>query len=160
MQKVNVNEVAEDNSRFSPKGKFGRSMKMVSVALGRDTVSTDLLKRHPFDVTVCTIPPGKSLCPYHSHGAQWEFYHVISGTGAVRDADGVTPVAPGDAFIFKPNEAHQLTNDGTEDFVVYIVADNPVGDSCHYPDSGKYLVYAPERRMMRSEDIDYFDGEE
>ena len=159
MRKVNVSEI-EENHRVSPKGKYGRSQRMVSWALGRDPESTDLLKRHPFDAAICRIEPGKSLCPYHSHSAQWEFYHVISGRGSVRDADGFTPIVPGDAFLFPPGEAHQITNDGTENLVFYIVADNPIGESCHYPDSGKWIVQSPERRVMRSEDLDYFDGEE
>jgi uncharacterized cupin superfamily protein len=72
----------------------------------------------------------------------------------------MTPIEPGDAFIFKPGEAHQIVNDGDADLVFYIVADNPIGESCHYPDSGKWLVRSPERRLMRSESLDYFDGEE
>ena len=47
-----------------------------------------------------------------------------------------------------------------EDLVLYIVADNPFGESCHYPDSGKWMVRSPERRLLRSEALDYFDGEE
>lgn len=159
MQVVNVAEV-EGLERHSPKGKFGRSTRRLSVALGREETSTDLLKRHPFDVAVATIPPSKSLCPYHSHSAQWEFYQVISGRGSVRDAGGRTPVEPGDAFLFKPGEAHEIINDGTEDLVYYVIADNPFGESCHYPDSGKWCAYSPEYRMMRSENLDYGDGEE
>ncbi len=57
-------------------------------------------------------------------------------------------------------EPHQLINDGTEDMIVYVIADNPIGESCHYPDSGKWLVRSPERRLIRSEALEYFDGEE
>ena len=118
------------------------------------------MKRHPFDVEILRIPPGQKPYPYHSHSAQWEFYHVISGKGVVRDEDGTTPVAAGDAFIYEPGQPHQLVNDGTEDLLVYVIADNPVGESCHYPDSNKWVVRSPERRLMRSEPLDYFDGEE
>ena len=69
-------------------------------------------------------------------------------------------IGPGDAFLFPPDEPHQIINDGTEDLTVYVVADNPVGESCHYPDSGKWLVRSPERRLVRSDALDYFDGEE
>jgi uncharacterized cupin superfamily protein len=100
------------------------------------------------------------VCPYHSHSAQWEFYHVISGTGIVRDSDGRTPVEAGDAFIFGPGLAHQLINDSSADLVVYVVADNPIGETCHYPDSGKWLVRSPERALIRSGPLDYLDGEE
>ena len=100
----------------------------MSEALGRKPLSTDLLERHPFDIEILRIPAGKTPYPYHSHSAQWEFYHVISGTGAVRHQDGTTPIESGDAFIFKPGQPHQLINDAVEDLVLYVVADNPIGE--------------------------------
>lgn len=144
----------------SPKGKFAVENKLVSEALDRKPLSMNLEERHPFDVTIARIPAGASNFPYHAHSAQWEFYHVISGSGTVRHPEGTTPIEPGDAFIFGPGEAHQLTNTGTEDLIVYVIADNPIGESCYYPDSQKWLVRSPERRLMRSEALDYFDGEE
>lgn len=144
----------------SPKGKFAGEGIEVSEALGRKRDSTDLLERHPFDVEILRIPAGKAPYPYHSHSAQWEFYHVISGSGAVRHKDGTDRVEPGDACIFLPGEPHQFFNDGSEPLVMYVVADNPIGESFHYPDSDKWGVRMPERRVMRSEALDYFDGEE
>lgn len=159
MRKVNTNEI-EEETHTSPKGTFAGSYRGVSLALGRDERSTDLLERHPFDVEIATVPPGKKNCPYHSHSAQFEFYHVISGSGKVRHQDGITNVVAGDAFLFKPGEPHQILNDGDVDLVFYVIADNPMGESCHYPDSGKWLVRSPANRLLRSEPIDYFDGEE
>jgi len=159
MQKTNTHNLTED-SWASPKGKFIGFGKGVSEALGRKPQSTDLIERHPFDVEVCRIPPGATPYPYHSHSAQWEFYHVISGTGVARHHDGTTAIEPGDAFIFKPGEPHQITNNGREDLILYVVADNPLGETCHYPDSGKWLVRSPDRRLLRSEALDYYDGEE
>jgi len=69
-------------------------------------------------------------------------------------------IEAGDAFIFQPDEPHQFINDGSEDLVIYVVADNPIGESCHYPDSNKWLVRSPERRLIRSEPLHYHDGEE
>ena len=54
MRKVNTNAMAWD-SWSSPKGKFCGSGKAVSEALGRDPLSTDLMKRHPFDVEILRI---------------------------------------------------------------------------------------------------------
>jgi uncharacterized cupin superfamily protein len=159
MRKVNTNTMAEV-SWSSPKGKFGGFGKEVSEELGREPASTDFMKRHPFDVEISRIPPGKSACPFHSHSAQWEFYHVISGRGIARDRNGNTEIEAGDAFIFCPGEPHELINDGSEDLVLYVVADNPMGESCHYPDSDKWIVRSPERRLIRSEPLDYYDGEE
>ncbi len=159
MRKVNIAEVREDNWS-SPKGKFAGAYKGISEALGRKPDSTDLRERHPFDVEISRIPAGKAACPYHSHSAQWEFYHVISGSGLARHDDGNTPIAAGDAFIFGPGEAHQLINDSGEDLVVYVIADNPIGESGYYPDSGKWIVRSPERRLFRGDELDYYDGEE
>lgn len=83
MLKINTNELAEE-TWSSPKGKFVGSGKEISEALGRIPRSTDLNDRHPFDVEIARVPPGKVAHPYHLHSAQWEFYHVISGTGSVR----------------------------------------------------------------------------
>ncbi len=159
MRRVNINELAAEEWS-SPKGKFVNSGKGITVALGGDPIATDLRKRLPFDVELTRIPPGKLPYPFHSHSAQWEFYLVVAGTGKVRDEAGLTKIEPGDAFIFAPGQAHQLINDGTEDLLFYVVADNPFGESCYYPDSKKWLVRSPERRLLRSEPLDYFDGEE
>jgi uncharacterized cupin superfamily protein len=161
MKKVNQQEIGEVE-RKSPKGKYWSHRKNISVALGREPESTDLLKRHPFDVALIRIPPGASVCPYHTHSAQWELYVVVSGRGAARDESGTTEVGPGDAFIYMPGEAHKLSNAGDEDFVYYIVADNPIGESCYYPDSKKWGVDGPSGDwvLIRGENIDYFDGEE
>jgi len=159
MRKVNTRDVADD-AWTSPKGRFAGSSKEISIALGRDPRSTDLRTRHPFDVEILRVPPGAIPYPYHSHSAQWEFYHVITGSGTVRHAEGTTPIEAGDAFIFEPGQAHQLSNTGAIDLVVYVIADNPLGESYHYPDSDKWGVTSPERRRLRSEPLDYYDGEE
>ena len=156
---VNTGELAEE-PWSSPKGKFVGFGKEVSEALGRKPKSTDLLERHPFDVEIMRIPAGKAPYPYHSHSAQWEFYHVISGKGSVRHQGGQTAVRPGDAMIFKPGEPHQFIGSPTEDLILYVVADNPMGESAHYPDSNKWLVRSPERRLLRSEGLEYYEGEE
>ena len=161
MRKINLNEI-EWQERQSPKGKFGRRTKNISVALGRDPDSLDLLQRHPFDLALVSIGKGKALCPYHSHSSESEFYLVVSGRGKVRDKEGWTEVGAGDAFIFGPGEAHQVANAGEEDFIYYVLADNPRGDSCYYPDSGKFAVRVEGEKeiIVKGTEADYFDGEE
>jgi uncharacterized cupin superfamily protein len=159
MRKINSNGLTEV-SWTSPKGRFAGASKEISEALGRKPHSTDLRERHPFDVEILRVPSGKIAYPYHSHSAQWEFYHVISGKGSVRHSGGTTTVEAGDAFIFEPGEPHQIGNSGLEDLVVYVVADNPIGESCYYPDSQKWLVRSPERKVLRGEELDYYAGEE
>ena len=166
MQKINVKDVPEQEKK-SPKGKFSRITKNISIALGREPESLDLSKRHPFDLALVRIPKGKSLCPYHAHAAESKLYLVISGRANVRDKNGITEVGRGDAFLFQPGEPHQLTNSGTDDFVYYVIADNPrsggaTGDSCYYPDSGKWAVTreGSEELIVKGTETDYFDGEE
>ena len=162
MHKANINELTED-SWVSPKGKFGGFAKGVSIALGRKEGSTDLRERHPFDLEILRVAPGQTPYPYHSHSAQWEFYHVLSGNGIVRDEGGTTPIAKGDAFLFPPGEPHQFTNNGTEDLVMLVIADNPIGESGYYPDSKKWLVRSPKRTIIKTksaEGDDYYLDEE
>src|ERR1700681_353498 len=166
MRKVNLKDVPAQE-RKSPKGKFGRATKNISIALGREPASLDLAKRHPFDLALVRIPKGKSLCPYHSHSAESELYLVVSGRGNIRDKDGSTTVTEGDAFFFQPGEAHQITNVGDEDFVYYVIADNPrsggaTGDSCFYPDSGKWAVVNEEFEgvIVKGTETVYSEGKE
>jgi len=81
------------------------------------------------------LPPGAVNYPFHFHSAQWELYVVVSGKGLVRDEKGRTEVVAGDTFVFPPGQAHQISNSGTEDLVYYVIADNPIGECCYYPDS-------------------------
>jgi uncharacterized cupin superfamily protein len=162
MRKVNINEIKEVAWQ-SPGGKYAISFKGISEALGREPASLDLSKRHPFDLEWNRVPPGKSNFPYHAHSAQWELYLIVSGEGKVRDKDGTTEVVAGDAFIFGPDQPHQLINSGKEDLVYYVIADNPIGESSYYPDSGKWKVNkssAADRVVIKGRETDYFDGEE
>src|SRR5260370_41590745 len=155
MRKINTKDIVED-SWTSPKGKVAGFGKSVSIALGRKETSTDLQDRHPFDLEILRLAPGQTPYPYHLHSAQWELYHVVSGNGIVRHKDGTTPIATGDAFIFGPDEPHQLTNNGAEDLIVLVIADNPIGESAYFPDSKKWLVRSPEPRLLPSGPFDYF----
>jgi len=44
--------------------------------------------------------------------------------------------------------------------MVLVVTDNPIGESCHYPDSDKWLVRSPGLRLIRSVPLAGFDSEE
>jgi uncharacterized cupin superfamily protein len=162
VRKVNLNEIKEEAWQ-SPGGKYAVSFKGVSETLGRDLNSLDLSKRHPFDLEWNRVPPGKRNFPHHAHSAQWELYLVVSGNGSVRHKDGTTEVVAGDAFIFGPNEPHQLSNSGHEDLVYYVIADNPIGESAYFPDSGKWKVNrssSADRVVVKGKETDYFEGEE
>jgi uncharacterized cupin superfamily protein len=159
MHKVNLAQLPEEEDK-SPKGKFHSFHQGVS--LGRDDQSLDLAKRHPFDLEYGRLPPGALNYPFHAHSAQWELYVIVSGQGLVRDETGQTPVAAGDAFVFPPGQAHQISNPGPADLVYYVIADNPTGECCYYPDSKKWLVArdTPARKLVQDQPAGYYDGEE
>ena len=161
MQKLNLDSIPEQERR-SPAGKFHSFRKEISVALGREPDSLDLNRRHPFDLMLGRIPAGAAYCPYHAESAQWELYLIVSGRGLVRDSSGTTEVSAGDTFLFKPGEAHQLLAAPEEELTYYVIADNPIGDSCYYPDSGKWAARkeGDENVVIKGAETDYFDGEE
>jgi uncharacterized cupin superfamily protein len=162
VKKININEIKEDPWQ-SPKGKYAVTFTGISEALGREPQSLDLAKRWPFDLELNRVPPGKSNFPFHAHSAQWEMYVIVSGKGTVRDKDGRTEIVEGDAFIFGPDEPHQITNSGSTDLIYYVIADNPIGESAYYPDSKKWKANKTspkDRVVIKGPEADYFDGEE
>ena len=159
MRMANQSEIPRESWRSSS-GKFNSWGKSLNQAIGGDSRSMDLTKRWPFDVELAGIPPGAANCPFHSHSAQWEFYLVISGVLTVRHEGGTTEAKPGDYFMFAPGEPHQLMNQTSEEVTYYCIADNPVGEHCHYPDSQKWSVAFPARGIVKGEKAEYFSGED
>src|SRR5437762_2493122 len=155
-----------DLLRFPSDKTLARVEKLGDLFAAVEKLKQKLPKGHPFDLALVRIPKDKSYCPYHAHSAESELYLVVSGRGSVRDKDGTTIVTGGDAFLFQPGEAHQLINAGDDDFVYYVIADNPrsggTGDSCFYPDSRKWAVVKEglEEASVKGTETDYFDGEE
>ena len=43
---------------------------------------------------------------------------------------------------------------------VYVVADNPRGESADFPDSNNSMLRSPERAVIRGEHVPYYDGED
>jgi hypothetical protein len=75
---------------------------------------------------------------------------------------GAIRFAGRDPDFFGPGEAHQLSNNGTEDFAYYVIADNPRHDSCYYPDSGKWAVSkeSSDYIIVQGTETDYYKDEE
>ncbi len=157
MEKINVADLSWEEDR-SPKGVHHSFSKEISTALGAGR-NVWPKSGHPFDLSLVRVPPGKSVCPFHSHTTQHELFVIVSGEGTVRANAERHPVKPGDALMHPPGEAHQIINTGTEDLVFYIIADNPPVDISHYPDSGKWGL-RPHGKFFRMSEADYFDGEE
>jgi uncharacterized cupin superfamily protein len=144
----------------SPKGRFGALFR--EPFRGDDTGC-------PFDIEHVTIPPGKRNFPFHSHGAMWEVYYVLSGNGTMRTDEETVDLQPGDTYICKPGLAHQIINDTDADLIYLVVANEPAHDSCYYPDSGKLApgwrtigggLTEAQRFWKPVEGAEYFDDEE
>lgn len=143
----------------SPGGKFHGIGKSVSEALGAVPNAILAAGGHPFDLELGKFSPGKSGCPFHAHSAQWECYYILSGTGTMRHGNERRAVRAGDVMMHPPGNAHQLINTGTTDLLYYLVADNPLTEYWHYPDSDKW-GFKPNRAIFRKQDVDYHLGEE
>ena len=69
-----------------------------------------------FSIRVFTLEPGGHT-PCHSHASE-HLNYVISGQGALMDADGnAHPLAAGEFAFVQPDETHQFRNTGDEPFV-------------------------------------------
>ena len=159
MRKVNIRDVPEEH-RLSPKGRFELRRKHVSLALGGKKDAGPWNGGHPFDIELACLPPGKSNFPLHSHAAQTEHYAILSGSGMMLDGNGSTmKLEAGDHVICHPEEAHQITNDGGEDLIYYVISDHHRADVGTYPRTGKRYL-KPEYRMVSASDADYYAGEE
>src|SRR6266540_996069 len=139
MNVVNISSLTEE-ALSSPTGKFSSHCRNISLALGGIRNAGTWGGGHPFDLQVRRIPAGAAVCPFHSHLAQWELFVVRAGSGVVRAGIEKYPIKTGDVFVHPPGEPHQLINTGATDLEVFIIADNPLLDGCHYPDSNKWAL--------------------
>ena len=158
MNKIRIADVPWEERR-SPSGRFHSFCRDLSLALGGIRNVGAWGGGHPFDLQIRRIPPRAAICPFHLHLAQWELFVILAGEATVRAGDGTLPAKTGEVFIHPPGEAHQLTNAGSADLEVLIIADNPPLDACHYPDSDKWAL-RPPGKCFRMTEVDYFDGEE
>jgi uncharacterized cupin superfamily protein len=114
----------------------------------------------PFDVELTKLPPGKKNYPYHSHSYGWEYYIFLSGTGKFRDEHNKWhSIIPGDHIQCGQRQAHQIENDGSEDLVFYVIANNTQAEIVEYPDTGKILIL-PQRKLGYLSEADYYNKEE
>jgi uncharacterized cupin superfamily protein len=158
MNRINLSEIKVEESA-SPKGRFHRFRANIAAALAAKRNGATSAGPCPFEVELVRIPPRAANWPYHAHSTQWEFYLIVSGRGQVRTPQGQFEIREGDCLLHPPGEAHQLTNSGAVDLVYYVVADNPAGDACHYPDSGKWTL-SQQSKPFRLHPVAYYDGEE
>lgn len=155
---INVADIAVEHRR-SPKGKYESYCRNLSLALGGKRNAGIAHGGHPFDLQIRRITPGASICPYHSHSAQWELLVFLRGQGTVRTPDGVRNVGPGDIVLHPPGSPHQTSAAAHTDLECLIISDNPTEDVFFYPDSDKWGTRLGGK-LFRMVAADYFDGEE
>ena len=119
--------------------------------------------------SVDVLAPGKVGCPYHFHYAQEEMFVILEGEGTLRVAGARLAVRAGDVIDIPagPDYPHQLINTSGAPLKYLSISTQEFPEVCEYPDSGKYLAFAPEDgpllaggRMHRPDtDLDYWDGE-
>lgn len=122
--KIHVDEMPEQTQRWSWSGTdYERFRRHVSVALGNAPQS-----RHPFDVELTRVAPGRAPCPVHEHSATWEFFIVVAGRGEVHRDGQTHAVGPGDCFLQPPGTRHRVRNaSDTEDLLFYVIANEVDG---------------------------------
>ena len=98
----------------------------------------------PFDIEFAQLPPGKRNYPHHSHATEWELYYALSGAAMLRVGTGAGEEAvrlkAGSVAMCPPGLAHQLINNGREDFTYLVISNNAPFDTYYYPDSDKVFV--------------------
>jgi uncharacterized cupin superfamily protein len=142
----------------SPSGKFHSFCRNISMAIGATRNLGPWGGGHPFDVQIRRIPPRAAVCPFHSHVVQWELFVVLAGSGTVRAGQETHAIKTDDVFVHPPGEPHQISNTGSTDLEVLIIADNPQFDACYYPDSDKWAMRPG--KVFRMQPAEYFDGED
>jgi uncharacterized cupin superfamily protein len=158
---VNVDEL-EAMSR--PRGRFGATAKRLAAAAGAKELGFNWME----------LQPGKTSFPYHWHAGIEEGLFVLSGTGELRIGADRVNVRAGDyaAFPAGPDNAHTLTNTGTEALRYLSFSNQNTADICGYPDSKKFGFAAmPDpsawpnnmwiyRMIDDQASVEYFKGED
>lgn len=115
------------------------------------------------------LPPGKAMCPFHSHRVEEEVFLILEGEGVLRYGSERHPLKPMDLVACPPGgpeTAHQILNTGDRPMRYLALSTRAEADVCEYPDSGKVMAMTgPQgrrtlRKMFRAgSEVDYFDGE-
>lgn len=118
---------------------------------------------HKLGASIDVLPPGKRGCPYHYHHAQEEMFVVLEGSGTLRVAGEMLPLAQGDVVFIPPGPdyPHQIINTSEGPLKYLSISTRESPEVCVYPDSGKYAAYAPgfDAVQRPAASVDYWDGE-
>jgi uncharacterized cupin superfamily protein len=109
------------------------------------------------------LPPGKQSAPFHYHMVEEEHIIALEGEAMLRLGDERYRIKAGDYVCFPAGQrsGHCLINDQAVPFRFIMIGDREPNEVCVYPDSGKLMVYALDRAVLRhGERVDYWEGEE
>lgn len=153
---VHVSAVAPE-PWSSPGGRFSVESREIAVALGRKDLG----------YCVVSVAPGARSCPYHFHHCEEELFHVLEGSGFLRQGDStgeeeMLEVGAGDFISFPAGTglAHQFVNPGPKPFVYLAISNVVKADVAEYPDSDKINIRSSRMLLRRGPRMQYFDGEE
>jgi uncharacterized cupin superfamily protein len=108
------------------------------------------------------LPPGKQSVPFHYHMVEEEHIVALEGEATLRLGEERYTIKAGDYVGFPAGQraGHCLINEGDKPFRFIMIGDRAANEVCVYPDSGKAMIYALDRQIVREgESLDYFDGE-
>jgi len=135
------------NTPPSPTGFGGRFKSLSTAANGRS--------RAGLGCTLCEVPPGHALYPFHAHANTDEAMYILDGSGTLRLGKKRFTVESGDYINLKADiyTAHQLINTG-DVTLRYLVIDRKAETQCDvvvYPDSKRTgcLVYTDHGPRIR-----------
>ncbi len=88
-------------------------------------------------VNLVTIAPGDISSLRHWHTTEDEFLIVLSGTFALIEDEGATPMAAGEVAAFPAGRAngHHMRNDGDGLATFLVLGTRAVRGTCHYSDA-------------------------
>jgi len=106
------------------------------------------------------VPSGRTMCPFHYHEREDEFFMILAGRGVLRYGSDIRIVRKGDCISCPAGTktAHQLANPFDEDLVYLAIGPHDPHEVCVYPDSGKVMVRSLKQVGVLSETA-YLEGE-
>lgn len=108
------------------------------------------------------LPPGKQSVPFHYHMVEEEHIVALEGEATLRLGEERYTLKAGDYVGFPAGQraGHCLINETDKPFRFIMIGDRSPNEVCVYPDSGKVMIDAFDRLIVRQdESLDYFDGE-
>jgi uncharacterized cupin superfamily protein len=152
LTRVNLDDLVPEYDDTDPEG-YRAGMARFGPRIGAEQLGASLYELHA----------GQSICPYHYEYPEEEWLFVLSGSVTVRHPRGEDELGRGDVVCFPqgPDGAHKVTCLGDETARVLMLSTKQTPAIAVYPDSNKIGVWAgdSDRLMMRSDTLDYWDGE-